>query len=106
MINLATVPQWLVYPIEGKKDWYRIVPDPEGILPRNLAPKDDSDSVIIARPHYEWRLQYIPINLAGGDVYELVFLLDPTFRRTDLFRKDSQQGVNWSRAASWEGKNQ
>ena len=75
MINLVTVPQWLVYPIEGKEDWYRIVPDPEGIFPRNLAPKDDSDDVIIASPHYEWRLQYIPINLAGGDVYQLVFLL-------------------------------
>ena len=80
MINLVTVPQWLVYPIEGKENWYRIAPDPEGIIPRNLAPKEDSDSVIIASPHYEWRLQYIPIDLAGGDVYELVFLLDPTFR--------------------------
>ena len=73
MINLVTVPQWLVYPIVGKEDHYRIAPDPEGFIPRNLARKDDSDSVIIARPNYEWRLQHIPINLAGGDVYELVF---------------------------------
>ena len=94
-LNLVTVPQWFALPA-GKEDWYIITPEPASECPPGLARKEDSDIVILSEKPDEWRLQYVPINLAGGQVYELAFLLNFTFRRTDLFRKDSQQRVNWS----------
>ena len=100
MINLVTLPQWFAL---GKgEERFIITPSPQVLIPPGLARK--GDSVILSGKPDEWRLQYVPINLAGGDVYKSAFLLDVTFRRTDLFRKDSQQGINWSRATSWEGK--
>lgn len=75
MINLDMVPQWFALPIEGKKDWYIITPEPDSNCPPGLARKDrDSDIVILAEQPDEWRLQYIPIDIANGDVNELVFL--------------------------------
>ena len=98
------MPQWYALPVDGSKDLYIITPAPADLNPPGLARR--GNSVILAAEPDEWRLQYIPIKLAGGEVYELAFLLDFTFHRTDLFRKDSCQGVNWSCAPSWEGKTQ
>ena len=102
MINFVTLAQWFALGVgEGR---FIITPSPQVLIPPGLARK--GDSVIFSGKPDEWRLQYIPIDLAGGNVYELAFLLDSTFHRTDLFRKDSQQGINRSRATSWEGKTQ
>ena len=81
MINLVTVPQWFALPVEGKRDWYIITPEPASMTPPGLARKeDDRDIVILSEQPDEWRLQYIPINLAGGEVYELALLSNFTFR--------------------------
>ena len=102
MINFVMLAQWFALGVgEGR---FIIIPSPQVLIPPGLARK--GDSVILSGKPDEWRLQYIPINLAGGGVYELAFLLDSTFRRTDLFRKDSQQGIKRSQATSWEGKTQ
>lgn len=108
MINLVTVPQWYAVPVDEKEETYIITPDPAAIslsLTRKGTPAGNN-TVILAQDYYKWRLDYLPINLAGGNVYRLAFLLDFTFRRTDLFRKGSRCGVSWSPATSWEGERQ
>ena len=80
MINLVTMPQWFALPLVGKEGWYAITPRPMSRDPPGLARKDPDDSnVILSEEPDEWRLQYIPIELAGGEVYELAFLLAFSF---------------------------
>lgn len=73
-------------PIEGEKDWYIIASEPpSAINTPGLARK--GDDVILSEKPDKWRFQRIPINMENGDVYELAFRLDFTFRRTDLFQR-------------------
>lgn len=85
MINLVTgtVPrQWFALPVD-EKYWYIITPDPWAKIPTGLARK--GDTVVLSAEPDEWRLQYVPIFLAGGNVYESDLLLDFNFHRTDFF---------------------
>ena len=86
MINLVTVLQWYILPVKGKKDWFIITPEPASKPPPALASKGDNVILQLVPPPDEWYFQYVPIDLAGGNVYELAFLFDFAFRRTDLFR--------------------
>ena len=74
------------YSLKRKKDLYIIAPDPPlSRLPEipGLAKKDEN-IILCQRPDICY-LRYIPIDIAGGNVYELAFFLDFTFRSTDLF---------------------
>ena len=105
MTNFVMVPQRFALPVEGKKDWYIITPWPEpaGIDSPSLPRKSPGESVILAEKPDEWNIQYIPVDIGNGDVYELASRLDITFRKSELFQKGSPPGGSWS-FATWEAK--
>jgi len=61
--------KWFALPVDGKRDWYIITPEPAAISPPGLA--RTGDNVILSETPDEWRLQYVPIDIANGDVYEI-----------------------------------
>ena len=71
-LNVVTVPQWFALFL-GEDDWYIITPEPASENPPGLARKGESGVILSEKPD-KWRLQYVPINLAGGEVYELAFI--------------------------------
>ena len=82
--------QWYAIPVEGKKDWYKIIQDLGSICPPGLARLEGSDKVILSEQPDEWRLEYVPINVSNGDVFKSVPLSNFTFvLGTNFLHKNS-----------------
>ena len=60
------------------------------MCPPGLAQVEHSDQVILSKQPGEWFLQYVPIDIANGDVYKSVLLLNFIFvLGSNFFHKNS-----------------
>ena len=98
--------QWFLQPVHGKKGYYTIIQDPTFESPPGLAQAKGSYKVILSKQPEVWRLEYVPIDLANGDVYKSVplsnfkftFVLETNF----LHKNSSPSGAIACYKTSWE----
>ena len=98
--------QWYAVPVEGKKDHYNVVQDPDLTHPPGLALVKGSNKVIVSLQPDEWRLEYQPVEIANGNVYKSVPLSNFTYMLgTNFLHKTSSPFFwdYWSIPSSWEG---